>query len=721
MALSAKYVRSRLTMLRSVMKNFSLESSRKGQRMLGELMEFKHRKMVIIKDHPFEKFAAAWVIPKDERRQGVILYLHGGGYACGDLEYAKGYGSTLAVRCGIRVFSPAYRLAPESPFPAALEDALESYRYLLKKGYDPRQIALCGESAGGGLIYALCLKLKEENLPLPGGLIAMSPWTDLTSSGESYETNRDVDPNMTVEQLQFYTRCYTTDPKNPLASPIFGNLEGLPPSLIFVGGDEIMLSDAADMHKNLLEAGCKSKLVVAPERWHAYVLYELAENEEDYTTINHFLSQHISEENKLRWMPLDNAAKIYPAARSHNWTNAFRLSATLKEEVDTKVLQSALDVTIRRFPSLGTRLRKGLFWYYLQQVSHAPAIRQEMSYPLTRMTRKDLRDCALRVIVYHNRIAVEFFHSLTDGNGGVIFLKALVAEYLQQKYHLVIPAEQGVVGRLEEPSPEELEDSFLKYAGPVSASRRENNAWHLKGTPEPDGFLNVTCFQLPVAQVLEQAHHYCVSMTTFLSAALMQAILNLQAQQIPNRRYRKYVRLLIPVNLRRLFPSKSMRNFALYTTPEVDPKLGDYSFEELCQIIQHRIALDVTPKQMSARIATNVKSEQVFLLKITPLFIKNLVMKAVFLAVGERKSCLCLSNLGQVTLPKEMESYVERMDFILSSQAMSPHNCGVLSYKDTLYVNFTRNIVEPNLEREFFLVLREMGLPVEVQSNHSPK
>lgn len=721
MALSAKYVRSRLTMLRSVMKNFSLESSRKGQRMLGELMEFKHRKMVIIKDHPFEKFAAAWVIPKDERRQGVILYLHGGGYACGDLEYAKGYGSTLAVRCGIRVFSPAYRLAPESPFPAALEDALESYRYLLKKGYDPRQIALCGESAGGGLIYALCLKLKEENLPLPGGLIAMSPWTDLTSSGESYETNRDVDPNMTVEQLQFYTRCYTTDPKNPLASPLFGNLEGLPPSLIFVGGDEIMLSDAADMHKNLLDAGCKSKLVVAPERWHVYVLYELAENEEDYDTINHFLSQHISEENKLRWMPLDNAAKIYPAARSHNWTNAFRLSATLKEEVDTKVLQSALDVTIRRFPSLGTRLRKGLFWYYLQQVSHAPAIRQEMSYPLTRMTRKDLRDCALRVIVYHNRIAVEFFHSLTDGNGGVIFLKALVAEYLQQKYHLVIPAEQGVVGRLEEPSPEELEDSFLKYAGPVSASRRENNAWHLKGTPEPDGFLNVTCFQLPVAQVLEQAHHYCVSMTTFLSAALMQAILNLQAQQIPNRRYRKYVRLLIPVNLRRLFPSKSMRNFALYTTPEVDPKLGDYSFEELCQIIQHRIALDVTPKQMSARIATNVKSEQVFLLKITPLFIKNLVMKAVFLAVGERKSCLCLSNLGQVTLPKEMESYVERMDFILSSQAMSPHNCGVLSYKDTLYVNFTRNIVEPNLEREFFLVLREMGLPVEVQSNHSPK
>lgn len=708
-------------MLRPLMKKCSLETSRRGQHMIGELMEAKYRKQVILKPHGFTNFEAAWVIPKDERRQGVVLYLHGGGYTCGDLEYAKGFGSTLAVRCGIRVLCPAYRLSPEFPFPAALDDALEAYQYLLRKGYPPRQIALCGESSGGGLIYALCLKLRELSLPLPGGLIGISPWTDLTASGDSYETNRDVDPSMTQSQLKFFASCYTSDPANPLVSPLFGDLKGFPPSLLFVGGDEIMLSDSLLFHQKLLKSGCKSRLIVAPKRWHVYVVYDLQENQEDYTAINHFLNQHISQEHKLRWMPLDNAAKIYPAARSRNWTNSFRLSATLKEEVDVSILQSALDVTIRRFPSLGTRLRRGLFWYYLQQVSHAPTIREEFSYPLSRMTHKEVRECGLRVIVYRKRIAVEFFHSLTDGNGAMIFLKTLLAEYLQQKYGLTITPEHGVVGRLEEPTQEELEDSFLKYAGPVSASRRENTAWRLRGTPEADGFLNLTCFRLPVSQVLAKAHEYHVSVTAFLGAVMMQALLNLQAQQVPTRRYRKHIRVLIPVNLRRIFPSKTMRNFALYTTPEVDPKLGDYSFRELCQIIHHRMGLDLTPKQLSAKIATNVNSERAFLLKITPLFIKNLVMKAVFMAVGERKSCLCLSNLGRIDLPKEMLPYVERMDFILNSQAMAPHNCGVLSFGDTLYVNFIRNIQEPNLEREFFLVLRDMDIPVEVESNQSPR
>ena len=109
--------------------------------------------------------------------RGVILYLHGGGYTCGSLEYAKGFAATLADECGVRVFCAAYRLAPEHRYPAALDDALEAYRYLLKKGYPARQILLCGESAGGGLIYALCLRLRAEKLPLPCGLIAISPWS----------------------------------------------------------------------------------------------------------------------------------------------------------------------------------------------------------------------------------------------------------------------------------------------------------------------------------------------------------------------------------------------------------------------------------------------------------------------------------------------------------------------------------------------------------------
>ena len=128
-----------------------------------------------------------------------------------------------------------------------------------------------------------------------------------------------------------------------------------------------------------------------------------------------------SSEN-LHWVRLDNAAKIYPAARRKNWSSVFRHSVTLFEEVDKGVLKSALDITVKRFPSIAARLRKGVFWYYLQQVETAPEIREEYSYPLTYMSKTEMRKCAFRVIVFHNRIAVEFFHSLTDGSGALIFL-----------------------------------------------------------------------------------------------------------------------------------------------------------------------------------------------------------------------------------------------------------------------------------------------------------
>lgn len=293
MELSAKLVRSQLNFFKPFVAGCSLETTRKGQDKLGELMSALHKREVIFRDHDFEQFKGAWVMPKDERRSGVVLYLHGGGYTCGSLDYAKGFAATLASECGVRVFCGAYRLAPENPYPAALEDALTAYDYLLKKGYAPQQILLCGESAGGGLICALCLRLKQLGRELPCGLIAISPWVDLTGSGKSYEFNRDNDPSLTEELLQFYARCYTQDPTDPLCSPLLGDLTGFPPTLIFAGGDEILLDDARGLHERLKKAGSKSRLIIAPGRWHAYVLYCLQENmEQDIYEINRFMTQN---------------------------------------------------------------------------------------------------------------------------------------------------------------------------------------------------------------------------------------------------------------------------------------------------------------------------------------------------------------------------------------------------------------------------------------------
>ena len=718
MELSAKLVRSQLNFFKPFVAGCSLEVTRKGQDKLGELMSALHKREVLIRDHDFDRFQGAWVMPKDERRSGVVLYLHGGGYTCGSLDYAKGFAATLASECGVRVFCAAYRLAPENPYPAAVEDALTAFDYLLKKGYAPHQILLCGESAGGGLIYALSLKLKQLGRELPCGLIGISPWVDLTGSGASYETNRDNDPSLTQELLEFYAKCYTQDPTDPLCSPVRGDLTGLPPSLLFAGGDEILLDDARTLHDRLKAAGCRSKLIIAPERWHAYVLYCLQENmEQDMEEINRFLTQNLSPARSLRWMRLDNAAKIYPAAKRRNWNNFFRISATLTEPIDTGVLASALDVTARRFPSIAVRLRRGVFWYYLEEIPKTPSIQPEKSCPLAHAPFHEVRQCAFRVLVYKNRVAVEFFHALTDGTGALVFVKTLLAEYLSEKYGLSVPAEKGVLGRLEEPSPEELEDSFARYAGDVTASRAESTAYHLSGTPERDGYKNLVTMMIPAEKLRACAKEHGVSVTELLCAAMMQAIGELQAEKVPNVRHRKPVKVLIPVNLRNLFPSRSLRNFASYITPEIDPRMGDCSFSELCSLVHHKMGLENNRRTMRAKFAANVASERSPILRVMPLFIKNIAMKAVFDAVGECKSCLCLSNLGRVELPEVMVPYVQRMDFIIGVQARAPHDCGVVTWGDTVYINCIRSIQEPELEYRFYRVLHRLGLPVKVESN----
>ena len=351
----------------------------------------------------------------------------------------------------------------------------------------------------------------------------------------------------------------------------------------------------------------------------------------------------------LHWVRLDNAAKIYPAARRRNWSNVFRQSVTLYEDVDIAVLKSALDVTVKRFPTIAARLRKGMFWYYLQQVGQAPDIQQEYSYPLTFMSAGEMRRCAFRVIVYQDRIAVEFFHSLTDGTGALIFLKTLVAEYLEQKHGISIPAEHGVLDRKQKPLLEELEDCFPKNAGKVPASRKDTNAWHMTGAPQKDGFLHLTCFQVPVKEALDLAHRCDSTLTVFFGAVMMQALLNLQKEKTPSVENQKRIKVLIPINLRQLFPSNTLRNFAMYVIPEADPRLGEYMLEELCRLVKHTIGLEATAKNMASIIATNVNDEKNPLVRLIPLPIKNMVMKArkspVFLCpIWERSNCriLCI-------------------------------------------------------------------------------
>ena len=241
---------------------------------------------------------AEWVEPSGENPQRTILYLHGGGYCICSIDTHRGLAARLAVASGMRVLIIAYRLAPEDPFPAALEDALIAYRWLLRQGISPRQIAIGGDSAGGGLTISTSVSLREAGEPLPAAIFLLSPWTDLTFSGDSIRTRKKVDPIFSRdEDTQKFAPSYlgVHDPTNPFISPLFADLTGLPPTLIQVGNDEILLDDSIRLEKNMKVAGVDACLEVWKDMWHVFQVFApfAPESQLAIEKIGYFLRQQI--------------------------------------------------------------------------------------------------------------------------------------------------------------------------------------------------------------------------------------------------------------------------------------------------------------------------------------------------------------------------------------------------------------------------------------------
>lgn len=269
--------------MHGVVENIDIEKHRQSQDHFGALLGTN--KDVLIEDveigmpvGPDEEGEARaihgeWLtVNRAHMKKYVILYCHGGGYSTGSSLYARTLTGKLASSTSMDVLSFDYRLAPENPYPAAAKDAMQVWNYLMLLGYGARDIIVAGDSAGGNLALSLVLKLKEEQRLLPRGLILMSPWTDLTSSGKSHVTKADIDPVLNAAYLAKMIDNYARGQElnNPYISPLFGNYEGFPPTYIQVGSNEILADDSVMLYKKLLKANVSVKLDVFKGMWHVF-------------------------------------------------------------------------------------------------------------------------------------------------------------------------------------------------------------------------------------------------------------------------------------------------------------------------------------------------------------------------------------------------------------------------------------------------------------------
>ena len=256
--------------MHSIIENQDVEKQRESQENLGELLR---KRELNYESFEIDGIMAEWVsVNRSHMKKYVILYCHGGGYMTGSYRYARSITNKLASSTSMDVLSFDYRLAPEHPYPAAIEDALKVWDYLMYQGYGARDIIIAGDSAGGNLALTLTLALKEQGRLLPWGLLLFSPWTDMTRSGKSYQKKASADPILTLEYIEEAVRAYAgeNDLEDPMISPVFADFTGFPQTFIQVGTNEILLSDSLKLDKQMLKYRVPVRLEQYKGMWHVF-------------------------------------------------------------------------------------------------------------------------------------------------------------------------------------------------------------------------------------------------------------------------------------------------------------------------------------------------------------------------------------------------------------------------------------------------------------------
>ena len=417
-------------------------------------------------------------------------------------------------------------------------------------------------------------------------------------------------------------------------------------------------------------------------------------------------------------LPLDNSAIIYPPTVARYNTHVFRLSFDLNIEVNPKRLLLALENIIERFPYYKVSLHQGFFWYYFLPNNRPLEVYPEVSYPCGYIhPKKGANRYLFKVFYTKNRIAVEFFHALTDGTGGLTFLKSLTAEYLRLS-GIEVDSDPQILLPTEKVPLEEIEDSFEKFYKPLkSVFGTEQKAFHLSKGTLTDDVLSISG-KIKIEQLKEISKKYNVTITEFLVSELIFALQKIQSGQVKKEKNNKPIRVSVPVNIRRHFDSTSLRNFTLFVVIGVDPSLGLWSFEEILEQVMHQLRGGINSKTLSRQVARNVAGRRHILIRWAPNIFKKPFMKLLSDSYGDSIFSTTLSNLGAVSFPKGMKEVVKRGDFYLSPSKKNKVSLAAIGVKEHLIINFT-SILSDNttFEKEVFRSLVEKGIEVEISSN----
>lgn len=416
--------------------------------------------------------------------------------------------------------------------------------------------------------------------------------------------------------------------------------------------------------------------------------------------------------NKSYWYQVDNAGKIFPAVSKSNRSNVFRLSFYIDEIVDEKILQIAVEQCLDRFETFAVQLKNGLFWNYLSDNVRPFKVEKESAEICKFFKFSKNNGYLFKVYYFENKITLETFHALTDGTGALTFLKSIVYKYFTLR-GFNIDHENKILSELPY-SKKESEDMFLKNYDKNNLKKlKEEPAYHLKGDEFKDNFSQLIKFSIDSKELLEYVKNkYNCTLTQYVVTLLAYSI---YCESLNIKDSKKPIKLFVPANLRKYFSSVTLRNFSLYIKTTYACYQKEWTFDKMLKITKEEFKNQLNAEDLVKRINSNVSFEKNLILRIVPLFIKNLAFKVGYYFLGESINTCSISNLGIVDLPKDLEKKVLDVDFVNGGRGIV---LTLVSVNNHTNIIFNTTLKDLTIINHFIKALSKEKLSIKVDSNY---
>lgn len=420
-----------------------------------------------------------------------------------------------------------------------------------------------------------------------------------------------------------------------------------------------------------------------------------------------------------KWMRLDNSAKIFPLMADKQNQNLFYLTIRLYEDVNPEVLQKALAITIKRFPSMNVRLKQGVFWYYFEEHGGSPKVYKADPFVMKKITTTNCGGFCFRVSYFGSTIFADFFHALTDGTGAAEFMKSVLFTYFSLLGHDV-DGEQKILTINSPVNPREYEDSFLTYYKKKKikdlaiSSLKGKKSYRISGMRFDNNGKGVINMYTPAKDFVNVCRQNNCTVTELIGALFMLSVYETKIK--PYNLSQQDIQLFVPINLRKIFPSITMRNFSLFSRIGVEAN-DNMTLQSLTALIHDCLKRDTQKEVLSDKISTTVYAEKFLPMRILPLFLKRIIFKISNLFFGKNKKTATFSSVGIMKLPDSFKPLVKDFGFGITANNACPVTITATTTYDTMCINFTRTITDTDIEKRFAKYLTDFGIKLNVTSN----